>query len=55
MITLQDQLFYSTRDNIWNNPHRMASKKIRVYYHEPEMIFKSKGRGFIFIENHFSD
>jgi hypothetical protein len=48
----KDQHFYSTRDNLWNNPHRTASSKIKGYYHEPEEYFKSKEH---YILNEFRD
>jgi hypothetical protein len=52
----KDSKFYSTKDNIWNNPYRTASQKIKGYYHEPEEYFKRKNQQTNqCLESHFSD
>ena len=43
-IEVKDRLnrFRATDDNIWNNPYRATSTKIRNFYHAADQEFKCK-------------
>ena len=55
-IEIKDRVnrFCQVDENIWNNPYRATSQKIRSFYHAKDQTFKCTSSNFLLLKSYLS-